>query len=62
MAKLYGSEAAMRHTTKAVQIYGGYGYCKGAKVERLFRDAKFTEIGEGTSEAQRMVISGNVLR
>jgi len=62
MAKLYGSEAAMKHATKAVQIYGGYGYCKGAKVEKLFREAKFTEIGEGTSEAQRMVISGNVLR
>jgi len=62
MAKLYASEAAMRHTIKAVQIHGGYGYCKGAKVERLFRDAKITEIYEGTSEAQRMVISGNVLR
>lgn len=62
MAKLYASEAAMKHTTKAVQIYGGYGYCKGAKVERLFRDAKFTEIGEGTSEAQRIVISANLLR
>jgi len=62
MAKLYASEAAMRHTIKAVQIHGGYGYCKGAKVERLMRDAKITEIYEGTSEAQRMVISGNVLR
>lgn len=62
MAKLFASEAAMRHTTKAVQIQGGYGYCKGAKVERLMRDAKITEIYEGTSEAQRMVISGNVLR
>lgn len=62
MAKLFASEAVMKHTTKAVQIYGGYGYCKGAKVERLFRDAKFTEIGEGTSEAQRIVISANVLR
>jgi len=62
MAKLFASEAAMRHTIKAVQIHGGYGYCKGAKVERLFRDAKITEIYEGTSEAQRMVISGNVLR
>ncbi len=62
MAKLFASEAVMKHTTKAVQIYGGYGYCKGAKVERLFRDAKFTEIGEGTSEAQRMVISANMLR
>ncbi len=62
MAKLFASEAAMRHTIKAVQIHGGYGYCKGAKVERLMRDAKITEIYEGTSEAQRMVISGNVLR
>jgi butyryl-CoA dehydrogenase len=62
MAKLYASEAAMKHTIKAVQIHGGYGYCKGAKVERLMRDAKITEIYEGTSEAQRMVISGNVLR
>jgi len=62
MAKLYASEAAMRHTIKAVQIHGGYGYCKGAKVERLMRDAKITEIYEGTSEAQRMVISGIVLR
>jgi butyryl-CoA dehydrogenase len=62
MAKLFASEAAMKHTIKAVQIHGGYGYCKGAKVERLMRDAKITEIYEGTSEAQRMVISGNVLR
>jgi butyryl-CoA dehydrogenase len=62
MAKLYASEAAMKHTIKAVQIHGGYGYCKGAKVERLMRDAKITEIYEGTSEAQRMIISGNVLR
>ena len=62
MAKLFASEAAMRHTIKAVQIQGGYGYIKGAKVERLMRDAKITEIYEGTSEAQRMVISGNVLR
>ncbi|MCK9230581.1 MAG: acyl-CoA dehydrogenase family protein [Syntrophales bacterium] len=62
MAKLYSSEAAMRQTVKAVQIQGGYGYCKGAKVERLMRDAKITEIYEGTSEAQRMVISANILR
>ncbi len=62
MAKLFAAEAAMKHTIKAVQIQGGYGYCKGAKVERLMRDAKITEIYEGTSEAQRMVISGNVLR
>lgn len=62
MAKLYASEAAMRNTVKAVQIQGGYGYCKGATVERLMRDAKITEIYEGTSEAQRMVISANILR
>jgi butyryl-CoA dehydrogenase len=62
MAKLFASEAAMRHTVKAVQIHGGYGYCKGAKVERLMRDAKITEIYEGTSEAMRMIISANLLR
>lgn len=62
MAKVFAAEAAMRHTIKAVQIHGGYGYIKGAKVERLMRDAKITEIYEGTSEAQRMVIGGNVLR
>jgi butyryl-CoA dehydrogenase len=62
MAKLFASEAAMKHAIKAVQIQGGYGYCKGAKVERLMRDAKITEIYEGTSEAMRMVISGNILR
>lgn len=62
MAKLFAAEAAMKHTIKAVQIQGGYGYCKGAKVERLMRDAKITEIYEGTSEAQRMVISGGLLR
>jgi butyryl-CoA dehydrogenase len=62
MAKLFGAEAAMEHTIKAVQIHGGYGYIKGQKVERLMRDAKITEIYEGTSEAQRLVISGNLLR
>ncbi|MEN6319837.1 MAG: acyl-CoA dehydrogenase family protein [Syntrophaceae bacterium] len=62
MAKLFATEAAMKHTVRAVQIHGGYGYIKGAKVERLMRDAKITEIYEGTSEAQRMVISGHVLR
>ncbi|MCR4400042.1 MAG: acyl-CoA dehydrogenase family protein, partial [Syntrophomonadaceae bacterium] len=62
MAKLFASEAAMRHASKAVQIHGGYGYMKGQKVERLLRDAKITEIYEGTSEAQRMVIAGNVMR
>jgi len=62
MAKLFATEAAMKHTTQAVQIHGRYGYIKGVKVERLMRDAKIAEIYEGTSEAQRMVISGNVLR
>jgi butyryl-CoA dehydrogenase len=62
MAKLFATEAAVRHTIKAVQIHGGYGYIKGAKVERLMRDAKIAEIYEGTSEAQRMVISGSVIR
>ncbi len=62
MAKLFGSERAVYHTIKAVQIQGGYGYIKGAKVERLMRDAKMTEIVDGTSEAQRMVISRSVLR
>lgn len=62
MAKLFATEAAMKHTIKAVQIQGGYGYMIGAKVERLMRDAKIAEIYEGTSEAQRMVISGKVLQ
>jgi butyryl-CoA dehydrogenase len=62
MAKLFATEKAMHHTVKAVQIHGGYGYIKGAKVERLMRDAKIAEVYEGTSEAQRMIISGSVLR
>ncbi|NPV05045.1 MAG: acyl-CoA dehydrogenase [Syntrophaceae bacterium] len=62
MAKLFATERAMHHTVKAVQIHGGSGYIKGAKVERLMRDAKIAEIYEGTSEAQRMVISASVLR
>jgi alkylation response protein AidB-like acyl-CoA dehydrogenase len=62
MAKLYASEAAMRTTTRAVQIHGGYGYTKEYPVERMMRDAKICEIGEGTSEIQRMVIARNILR
>ncbi|HSD22349.1 MAG TPA: acyl-CoA dehydrogenase family protein [Anaeromyxobacter sp.] len=62
MAKLFASEAAMRATTKAVQIHGGYGYTRDFPVERYFRDAKLTEIGEGTSEVQRLVISRAILR
>lgn len=61
MAKLIASEAAMRHTVEAVQIHGGYGYVKEYHVERLMRDAKITQIYEGTSEVQRIVISRNVL-
>jgi butyryl-CoA dehydrogenase len=61
MAKLYASEVAMRATTKAVQIFGGYGYTKDYPVERYFRDAKLTEIGEGTSEIQRLVIARHLL-
>src|SRR5262249_62189733 len=62
MAKLFAAEAAMSAATEAIQIHGGYGYTKEFKVERYFRDAKITEIYEGTSEIQRLVISGQVLR
>ncbi|CAN5207007.1 acyl-CoA dehydrogenase [soil metagenome] len=62
MAKLYASELAMRATTKAVQIHGGYGYTKEYPVERMMRDAKICEIGEGTSEIQRLVIARHLLR
>ncbi len=61
MAKLFASEAAMRATTKAIQIHGGYGYTRDFPVERGFRDAKLCEIGEGTSEVQRMVIARSLL-
>ena len=61
MAKLFASEACMHFTTKAVQMHGGYGYTNDYPVERMMRDAKITEIYEGTSEIQRVVISGNVL-
>jgi alkylation response protein AidB-like acyl-CoA dehydrogenase len=62
MAKLFASEAAMRATSKAIQIHGGYGYTRDYPVERYYRDAKLCEIGEGTSEVQRLVISRDVLR
>ena len=62
MAKLYAAEVAMEVTTKAVQLHGGYGYIREYDVERMMRDAKITEIYEGTSEVQRMVISGNLLK
>ena len=62
MAKLYAAEVAMEVTTKAVQLHGGYGYTREYPVERMMRDAKITEIYEGTSEVQRMVISSNVIK
>jgi butyryl-CoA dehydrogenase len=62
MAKLYASETAMWSTTKAVQIHGGYGYVTDFPVERYMRDAKLAEIGEGTSEVQRMIIAKSLLR
>ncbi len=61
-AKLFAAEAAMAVTTKAVQLHGGYGYTREYDVERMMRDAKITEIYEGTSEVQRMVISGALLK
>ena len=62
MAKLFAAETAMYVTTKAVQLHGGYGYTKDYPVERMMRDAKITEIYEGTSEVQRMVIAADVFR
>ena len=61
MAKLFAAETAMKVTTKCVQLHGGYGYTKDYPVERMMRDAKITEIYEGTSEVQRMVIAGSVI-
>ncbi|MGM9941019.1 MAG: acyl-CoA dehydrogenase [Bulleidia sp.] len=61
-AKLFASETAMDVTTKCVQLMGGYGYIREYEVERMMRDAKITEIYEGTSEVQRMVISGDLLK
>ncbi|MBQ7563340.1 MAG: acyl-CoA dehydrogenase [Lachnospiraceae bacterium] len=62
MAKLYAAEVAMEVTTKAVQLHGGYGYIREYDVERMMRDAKITEIYEGTSEVQRMVIGASLLK
>ena len=61
MAKLYASDVAMRQTVEAVQIHGGYGFVKEYHVERLMRDAKITQIYEGTSEIQKLVISRGIL-
>lgn len=62
MAKLFAAETAMEVTTKAVQLHGGYGYTREYPIERMMRDAKITEIYEGTSEVQRMVISASLLK
>ena len=62
MAKMYASDIAMEVTTDAVQIFGGYGYISEYPVERLMRNAKITQIYEGTNQVQRMVISGALLR
>jgi alkylation response protein AidB-like acyl-CoA dehydrogenase len=62
MAKLFTAEMAMKNTTEAVQIHGGYGFVKEYHVERMMRDAKITQIYEGTSEIQKIVISRAVLK
>ena len=62
MAKLFASETAMEVTTEAIQVHGGYGYVREYDVERFFRDAKILEIGEGTSEIQRLIISREILK
>jgi alkylation response protein AidB-like acyl-CoA dehydrogenase len=62
MAKLFASDTAMRVTTDAVQILGGYGYLRDFPAERMMRDAKITQIYEGTNEIQRLVIAREVLR
>ena len=62
MAKLFASDTAMRVTTDAVQIFGGYGYMKEYPVEKMMRDAKITQIYEGTNQIQRNVIALNVYK
>jgi len=62
MAKLMASQTAVRHTDAAVQIHGGIGTVKGQKVERLYRDAKITQIYEGTPEVMRMTIADSLLQ
>ena len=62
MAKLFAANTAMDVTTKCVQLHGGYGYTKDYPIERMMRDAKITEIYEGTSQVQQMVIAGSLLR
>ena len=62
MAKLFSSETVVWVTNRAIQIHGGYGYMKEYPLERYYRDAKITELYEGTSEVQRLVIAGQLLR
>ena len=62
MAKLFASETAMWVTTEDIQVFGGYGYIKEYDVERFFRDAKVLEIGEGTTEVQKIIISRDLLK
>jgi butyryl-CoA dehydrogenase len=62
MAKLYASEMSSRVTHQAIQVFGGYGYCKDYPAERHYRDARITEIYEGTSEIQRLVIARSLLQ
>ena len=62
MAKLFASSMCTRATLEGIQIHGGYGYTESYPVERAYRDAKVTELYEGTSEVQRMVIAGSLLR
>ena len=62
MAKLFASETAMEVTSEAIQVLGGNGYVKENQVERFYRDAKILEIGEGTSEIQRLIISREILK
>ena len=61
MAKSYGSDVAMKATTEALQIFGGYGYMKDFPMEKLMRDAKLLQIYEGTNEIQRLVISREII-
>ena len=62
MSKLYASKVARQITQEAIQIHGGYGYMKDLPIERFYRDAKVTEIYEGTSEIMKLVISNQILR
>ena len=61
MAKCFASDAAVAHTANAVQIHGGMGYIRGVEVERLYRDAKITQIYEGTNQIQRLIIARQLL-